>query len=51
MKELEEAGHGAEVLVLLAVLNLDFEKSVIMAFALRLFDFNSSKFLVGGEPR
>jgi hypothetical protein len=51
VKELEEAGHGAEVLVLLAVLNLDFEKSVIMAFTLRLFNFNSGKFLVGGEPR
>lgn len=48
--EFEQASHGAKVLVLFTALELDLEEGVVVAFALRFFDFDSREFLVGREP-
>lgn len=50
MDQLEEAGHGAEVLVLFAVFKLDFEEGVVVAVTLRFLNLNGGEFLVCGEP-
>lgn len=50
VNEFEQASHGAKVLVFFAALELDLEEGVVVAFALRFFDFNGREFLVGGEP-
>lgn len=50
MDELEQASHGAKVLALFPSIELDLKEGVVVAFTLRLFDFNGRKFLICGEP-